>query len=293
MVADRSSEFHVPTDITVTLLLDGGHEQVLAIAPNSILLQQLLSLLTEPMGQRSQRIFQIPIQDGQAVLAFTGDRVVGVITQPPMVLPVSSPTLTPPRPTIIPSPVWRVSDFLSPTEHQRLLDWTIAQEAEFLPSTTSTQAIDYRKSLVLYTLPDIELLFGDKIRAALPQVFDQLAIAPFQPSQIETQLTAHNDGHFYRIHNDNGSPDTRTRVLTYVYYFHHQPKAFSGGELRLYDSYLRNNTYVQAESHQTLEPLDNTILFFPSHAMHEVLPIACPSRRFLDSRFTINGWIRQ
>jgi Rps23 Pro-64 3,4-dihydroxylase Tpa1-like proline 4-hydroxylase len=123
-------------------------------------------------------------------------------------------------------------------------------------------------------------------------VLDQLAIAPFQATQIETQLTAHNDGHYYRVHNDSGSADTCTRVLTYVYYFHHQPKAFTGGELRVYDSHIQQNTYVQAESFHTVEPLDNSIVFFPSHVMHEVLTIHCPSRAFLDSRFTINGWIR-
>ena len=278
-------------DINVTLLLEGGHQQTLAIAPNSSLLQQLMSTLTDPVGQRSQRLFQIPIQDGQAVLAFTGDRLVGVITEPPMVLP-SSGLATASGAVVEPSPVWRIPNFLSPAEHQHLLDWTVQQERQFQPSTTSTQAVDYRKSLVLYTLPEIGELFSQKIHAALPLVLDQLAIAPFQPTQIETQLTAHNDGHYYRVHNDSDSADTCTRVLTYVYYFHHQPKAFTGGDLRVYDSHIQQNTYVQAESFHTVEPLDNSIVFFPSHVMHEVLTIHCPSRAFLDSRFTINGWIR-
>jgi hypothetical protein len=57
--------------------------------------------------------------------------------------------------------------------------------------------------------------------------------------KLETQLTSHNDGGYYRIHNDNGSPSTATRVLTYVYYFHRQPVAFKGGQLRLYDSRIQ------------------------------------------------------
>jgi Rps23 Pro-64 3,4-dihydroxylase Tpa1-like proline 4-hydroxylase len=39
---------------------------------------------------------------------------------------------------------------------------------------------------------------------------------PFSISQIESQMTSHNDGNYYKIHNDNGSPDTATRELTYV-----------------------------------------------------------------------------
>ncbi len=114
----------------------------------------------------------------------------------------------------------------------------------------------------------------------------------FPISQIETQLTAHSDGHYYQIHNDNGSSDTANRKLTYVYYYRQEANSFSGGELRLYDSKLENNYLVKADSFKDIEPRHNSIIFFPSYCMHEVLPIHCPSRKFVDSRFTINGWVR-
>jgi Rps23 Pro-64 3,4-dihydroxylase Tpa1-like proline 4-hydroxylase len=116
---------------------------------------------------------------------------------------------------------------------------------------------------------------------------------PFVVSQIEAQLTAHNDGQFYKVHNDNGSQDTATRELTYVYYFYQDPKPFTGGELVIYDSKVQNNYYVQAESYKMVEPRNNSIVFFLSRYMHEVLPIRCPSQEFVNSRFTINGWIRR
>jgi SM-20-related protein len=34
-------------------------------------------------------------------------------------------------------------------------------------------------------------------------------------------------------------------------------------------------------------------VLFPSQYLHEVLPVRCPSHQFVDSRFTLNGWVRQ
>jgi SM-20-related protein len=127
----------------------------------------------------------------------------------------------------------------------------------------------------------------------LPDVLAELGMPNFTIQQVESQLTAHNDGNYYKIHNDNGSPDTATRELTYVYYFHQEPKGFTGGELQIYDTQIQNNHYTQAPTFNTVEPRNNSIVFFLSRYMHEVLPISCPSRAFADSRFTINGWIRR
>jgi SM-20-related protein len=30
---------------------------------------------------------------------------------------------------------------------------------------------------------------------------------------------------------------------------------------------------------------------FPSWVLHEVRPVSCPSKRFVDSRFAINCWL--
>ena len=110
---------------------------------------------------------------------------------------------------------------------------------------------------------------------------------------IEAQLTAHNDNNFYKVHNDSGSADTAHRVLTFVYYFNRQPKAYSGGELRVYDHKVANGYHYAAETFRTIEPTDNSMVFFASEEMHEVLMVKCPSRVFMDSRFTINGWVRR
>lgn len=194
---------------------------------------------------------------------------------------------------VLPSQYLQLDNFLSQAEWNRLLDYVIRHESNFLPTSTSANDADYRRSLVLHSFPEFSQLITERLQTILPPILSQFEISPFTISTIEAQLTAHNDGNYYRIHNDNGSPETATREFTYVYYFYREPKPFSGGELRIYDSKIENNFYVAAESFKTVEPRNNSIVFFPSRYLHEVLPVSCPSKTFANSRFTINGWIRR
>ena len=202
-------------------------------------------------------------------------------------------TIKPQFPDVLPSNYVQIDSLLTVEERKQLLDYVLKREPEFIPTSTSTNDRDYRKSLVLHFFPEVSELIINRIQAIMPDVFRKLNIPLFSISQIETQLTAHNDGNYYHVHNDNGSPDTANRELTYVYYFYREPKPFSGGELRIYDSKIENNFYVKAESFKTVEPHNNSIVFFLSRYLHEVLPVSCPSKAFADSRFTINGWVRR
>lgn len=176
---------------------------------------------------------------------------------------------------------YQIDNFLDPQENLDLLQSAIDLESNFTPTTTSTNAENYRQSLVLFGLPPTVDRILYRINEILPIIIDKLGISPFDVTQTECQLTAHNDGHYYKVHNDNGSPDTCCRVLTYVYYFHYSPKAFEGGELK-----------IHGDMDSIIEPRNDSIVFFPSRLMHEVLPIFCPSKAFRDGRFTVNGWLQ-
>ncbi|MDZ7956496.1 MAG: 2OG-Fe(II) oxygenase [Aulosira sp. DedQUE10] len=193
----------------------------------------------------------------------------------------------------MPSGYVQIDNFLTAEEHQLLLNYVLEKESDFVPTTTSTNEINYRQSMVLYSFPEFSELILTRIQALIPNVFSSLGLPSFPITYIESQLTAHNDGNYFRIHNDNGSPETSLRELTYVYYFYREPKYFSGGELLIYDSKIINNFYVNSESFQTVEPRNNSIVFFLSRYMHEVLPVSCPSQFFANSRFTINGWVNR
>ncbi|PZO36789.1 MAG: hypothetical protein DCF19_20645 [Pseudanabaena frigida] len=193
---------------------------------------------------------------------------------------------------IIPSPYALIEDFLSPTQLKELLHYSINKQPEFIPTSNSANDPNYRRSFFLSNFPEFSELMIGLIRKIAPQIITHLDIKKFTIGQIESQMTAHNHGNFYKVHNDNGSPDSATRVLTYVYYYHRQPKSFTGGELVIYDSKIENGYSVSAKSHKVIQPTNNTIVFFPSQCMHEVLPVSCPTEYFADSRFTINGWVR-
>jgi Rps23 Pro-64 3,4-dihydroxylase Tpa1-like proline 4-hydroxylase len=198
----------------------------------------------------------------------------------------------PSDPDVIPSPYALIDDFLSPSQLNDLLRYSISKQSEFIPTTNSASDPNYRRSFYLMHFPEFSELIIKLVRKITPQIITHLDINNFAIGQIESQMTAHNHGNYYKIHNDNGSPDCATRELTYVYYYYREPKPFTGGELVIYDSKIENGYSVAADSRKVIQPTNNTIIFFPSGCMHEVLPVSCPTEYFADSRFTINGWVR-
>jgi len=115
----------------------------------------------------------------------------------------------------------------------------------------------------------------------------------FDIASVEAQVTASNDGDFFHFHSDNGSDRVASRHLTFVYFFHREPRRFEGGELRIHDSRLDGDQYVSDGTYQSIVPQQNQIVFFPCEMMHEITPVKCESQLFADSRFTLNGWLRR
>ena len=136
-------------------------------------------------------------------------------------------------------------------------------------------------------------LMLERIKSVLPQVLDQLGMEQFNIAEVEMQVTASNDGDFFHFHSDNGSERVASRHLTFVYFFHREPRQFEGGELRIHDARLEDGVYVSEGSYQTIVPQQNQIVFFPCELLHEITPVNCASQQFADSRFTLNGWLRR
>ncbi|MDZ8068953.1 MAG: 2OG-Fe(II) oxygenase [Nostoc sp. DedQUE08] len=282
-------------DVKVQVLLTGGHQYTVYLKSDAPILHSLLTtVVARAYKQESelQNLFQIPINEGRSVLCFPSEHLIGVVTEPPIFVQQSD-KIQLQNDYILASDYIQIDNFLKPEEHKNLVEYILKKESDFLPSNTSTNDINYRQSMVIYSFPEFSELILKRIQAMIPDILSKLNLPSFSVSQIESQLTAHNDGNYYKLHNDNGSSDTATRELTYVYYFYQEPKSFSGGELLIYDSKIENNVYVNAETFKTVEPRNNSIVFFLSRYMHEVLPVNCPSQAFGDSRFTINGWVRR
>ena len=193
-----------------------------------------------------------------------------------------------------------LDEFLAPPELDELVNFTLQHEAEFQNSEVISPngvpgVIDYnhRRSHVLMDLGRHQEIILERIRGVLPRVLDQLGMEDFPVTHVEAQLTASRDGDFFGEHRDDAHDMIASRRITFVYFFHREPRQFEGGELRLHDSRREGQQQIKAGSYQSIVPRQNQIVFFPCSLLHEITPVNCPSRAFADSRFTLNGWLHK
>jgi Rps23 Pro-64 3,4-dihydroxylase Tpa1-like proline 4-hydroxylase len=298
-------------EIKVKLLLAGGQSAKLVLVPDHPLLARLLQTVADGAAAGNDAsVFQIPIEGGRASLTFPARRLVGVITDPAVMLRegvaaaetagvgAAAATVSPAERSgqagdLIRHSVVQLEGFLSRAEIAWLMDLTFKAELRFRPSRLSSYRADYRESLMTAAPHEVWEMISGKIRAIMPEVMPSLRIRAFAVGNIDCQITANVDGSYFKAHTDAGHDGPIKRELTYVYYFNRDPKGFSGGELRIYDDALRNGKFAATESFQVVEPRHNSIVFFPAAVMHEVMPVAVPSKQFRDARFTVNGWVER
>ncbi len=182
-------------------------------------------------------------------------------------------------------------EFLSDEECARLLAWALDNAQRFRPAALSGGRVneDIRRSLSLRDMGAMGAIFKEKMAAAAAGLIEDLRVTPFEISHIELELVAHNHGAHFQRHIDTYTT-TRSkrgdRMLSAVYYFHREPKAFAGGALRLHAI-----GDPPDEDGQDVAPDQNTLVVFPSWGPHEVLPVSCSSGAFEDSRFAVNCWL--
>lgn len=199
---------------------------------------------------------------------------------------------------LIPARHYRIENFLTRPERAFLLDFVQAQESAFVTSTIyprdeslGREDRDSRRSRTLFEVDEVWPAFKSRLMPLLPHIRKEVDVGWFEVDDVERQLTVHGDGDFFSKHSDSGTESDR-RAITFVYYFNCEPKAFEGGELRIYDSADRDGLVDAADSFTTIEPVDNSIVFFPSHFQHEVCPVRSLAPGLEGSRFTVNGWFR-
>ena len=204
------------------------------------------------------------------------------------------------RPAVLPAQCVVLDEFLAPQEVDELMRFTLAHEAEFSTSEVVSPAevngvvnYEHRRSRVLMNPAPHQDIMLERIKAVLPLVLHKLGMEEFFIADVEAQVTASNDGDFFHFHSDNSSQPVASRHLTFVYFFHREPREFEGGELRIHDARLEGGVYVSQGGYRTIVPQQNQIVFFPCELLHEITAVKCPSQLFADSRFTLNGWLRQ
>jgi hypothetical protein len=206
-------------------------------------------------------------------------------------------TMVPPR-RLIANLYVRKLDVLPPADHRRLLQYVLAGANEV--GESGVVGAEERGELPAETrrsrTPSGERrdgiwdMFDRRLRAMLPFVRQQLEIPPFLLGRIEWQLTAHGRGGTSVPRADADTPQAPGRRIACVYSFHQTPKRFSGGELKLYDTWITRTGSAGAGTATTLEPVDNSLVFFPSDAFHEVGPVRPETDALADRRFTVTIW---
>ena len=214
-------------------------------------------------------------------------------------------------PSVAPSsrpaaPFLRHKGFLDQPEQKRLVELVSAGPERFRPAEIERKRgkeskVDpnMRNAVVMdfKATREVRYWFADKLRSTMPGALAHFGIEGLDRYGIDMDITAYHAGSHIQPHKDPGpSWRSRHRKLTFVYYFHLEPKRFSGGDLLLYDTNLDlagipND--LSACGYSRIEPLQNSLVIFPSNYVHEVTPVECDTQDFMDGRFTVNGWVRR
>ena len=195
-------------------------------------------------------------------------------------------------PSATTAPHITVPDFLSRDDHAHLLRWTLENQASFVPARVFTGVDEERRrALVLSDIGPFKMQFAVAASKQYRSWVTQMGLPPFDVSGIELELAAHNDGAHFHRHLDTQTVmggDGSHRALSAVYYFYREPKAFTGGQLRIYP---QDSNGDDGDVFAKVDPTQNTLAVFPSWAAHQVMRVDCPSQDFADSRFAVNCWL--
>ncbi len=197
------------------------------------------------------------------------------------------------------TPFHQSGEFLDAHGHRAMLDWAMANRERFQPALIAGGIVDPTQRLceTLLDLGPMETVLKRRFEEMLQTSWKNTLIGEFRLDSIELNLAAHGDGAHFAAHRDTFSGEARLhareaghiqhdRMLSAVYYFHREPKGFSGGELRLHPF----SSAGGQGGHVDIQPLQNSVVAFPSFIFHEVRPVHCPSQAFEDYRFAVNCW---
>lgn len=192
------------------------------------------------------------------------------------------------------APVVIVDDLLGEARAERLLAHAIASRSRFQASKVSLRhegIVDEsrRVSLVCAELDAVMPSIEPAIRKAVDDAIPSLGLVNVDSYRLESELAWSGDGGFFRMHTDTLRYRASHRVMTMVYYFHRRPRAFTGGQLRLYGL----GAQADSDACQEIEPRWDRAVCFPSWYPHEVRPIRCNSSAFADGRFAITFWVHK
>lgn len=207
------------------------------------------------------------------------------------------PGLFEPTAAVMPPLVYRTG-FLPEDDVAALWEAVAALAPHFRPSGVERygkRRIDpaARQSLTVPADERVRALVLEPARAMIARdgLAGRLGVRVAPDSAVKTQVHCHREADHFQAHRDGDDENQQHRELTFVYYFHRTPKRFRGGDLLVYDAGLARDVPYNPMRFTRIAPEHNSILFFPSRALHEVAPVSSAGGDLLDGRLTVTGWM--
>ncbi len=199
-----------------------------------------------------------------------------------------------------PAPFTIINSFLSTQEREYFWHKATAKNAAYKHAGVSKDN-DFimdrsgRKTDVLKLDEQEKHTIRGKVSALVEPMCTRFGLPLQKIKMIEVKITAHREGGFFKIHQDGfqNCPENGTRFLSWVYYFHAQPKPYQGGDLVLFDSTCDPSHHICNPLNYTrYTPADNQLIIFPSWFYHGVTPVKRLQESPYASRFAVAGHVR-
>ena len=193
-------------------------------------------------------------------------------------------------PVVVQSPVF------ADVDHHRFLAAARSDEAAYvsssvqLPDAEAYYSPDHRNTWDKPLDGPLRAHFKKVMNGRLRKAMARIGCPPPDEFTTEIKFTLYRDGSRFLCHHDC---DVGRRQVTALLYLHGAPKAFSGGDLVLFDT--DRETAAPGYGFTFVPCRSNTLVVFPSWGIHEVLQLSVPGDRFQDARFAIGchfGWDR-
>jgi Rps23 Pro-64 3,4-dihydroxylase Tpa1-like proline 4-hydroxylase len=185
-------------------------------------------------------------------------------------------------------------DFLTPEQSHALLSYAHTNQSKFELAGMGGRKKEFdltKRFTYKLALPaELKKYFFQQGNIALDALCHALNIPAFEVDKMDMKMTNHLNQGFFNTHKDNDAlfgSDTG-RVFTCLYYFNQEPKYFSGGDLYLFDSNLKQQTF-NTQQFSKISPKHNQLVVFPSCFYHGVSPVEMPDNNFMKGRFAISA----
>lgn len=199
------------------------------------------------------------------------------------------------RQETLPTPFRRIREFLPRSLYVQLRQALLDQRERLQPSCYLTRESGYQTVSCdhsvrnSYEMPLNAVLrdaYLAQMQTEIPRSLEVFGMAPFVIDRYEVKYLAYSDGGHFGCHYDNQGIN-HTRTLTFLLYLGQDAPHYRGGEVLLYDRGDEAGRYTR------IAPEHNSLLIFPSDAMHEVLPVVLPDGDLSEGRFAVVSWLHR